>query len=147
MKDAGEPTHYPDSSVGKESTCNAGYPSLIPGLGRSAGEEIGGPTPLFLGFPVAQLAENLPAMQETWVKFNSWVGKIPWRRERLPTSVFWPREFHGLYPMKFSRQEYWSGLPFPNPGDLPDSGIKPKCLESPELVGGLFTTERPGNPC
>jgi len=52
---------------------------------------------LFLGFPVAQLAENLPAMQETWVKFNSWVGKIPWRRERLPTSVFWPREFHGVY--------------------------------------------------
>ena len=97
MKDAGEPTHYPDSSVGKESTCNAGDPSLIPGLGRSAGEGIGGPTPLFLGFPVAQLAENLPAMQETWVKFNSWVGKIPWRRERLPTSVFWPREFHEVY--------------------------------------------------
>ena len=29
--------------------------------------------------------------------FNPWVGKIPWRRERLPTPVFWPREFHGLY--------------------------------------------------
>ena len=29
--------------------------------------------------------------------FNLWVGKIPWRRERLPTPVFWPREFHGLY--------------------------------------------------
>ena len=39
---------------------------------------------------------------------------------------------HGLYPpkaplsMEFSRQEYWSGLPFPSPGHLPDSGIKPK---------------------
>ena len=29
--------------------------------------------------------------------FGPWVGKIPWRRERLPTPVFWPREFHGLY--------------------------------------------------
>ena len=30
-------------------------------------------------------------------EFDPWVGKIPWRRERLPTPVFWPREFHGLY--------------------------------------------------
>ena len=29
--------------------------------------------------------------------FDPWVGKIPWRRERLPTPVFWPGEFHGLY--------------------------------------------------
>ena len=29
--------------------------------------------------------------------FDLWVGKIPWRRERLPTAVFWPREFQGLY--------------------------------------------------
>ena len=29
--------------------------------------------------------------------FNSWVGKMPWRREKLPAPVFWPREFHGLY--------------------------------------------------
>ena len=29
--------------------------------------------------------------------FNPWVGKMPWRRERLPTPVFWPGEFHGLY--------------------------------------------------
>ena len=34
---------------------------------------------------VAQLVKNLPAMEETW--FNSWVGKIPWRRDRLPTPV------------------------------------------------------------
>ena len=48
------------------------------------------------GLPlVAQLVKNPPAMQETWVR--SLVGKIPWRRERLPTPVFWPREFHGLY--------------------------------------------------
>ena len=44
---------------------------------------------------IAQLVKNLPAMQETWVW--TWVGKIHWRRERLPTPVFWPGEFHGLY--------------------------------------------------
>ena len=44
---------------------------------------------------VAQLVKNPPAMWETWV--NPWVGKIPWRRERLPTPVFWSGEFHGLY--------------------------------------------------
>ena len=36
-----------------------------------------------------------PALWETW--FNPWVGKISWRREWLPTPVFWPGEFHGLY--------------------------------------------------
>ena len=44
---------------------------------------------------IAQLVKNPPAIQETW--FNPWVGKIPWRRERLPTPVFWPGEFHGLH--------------------------------------------------
>ena len=41
----------------------------------------------------------------------------------------------------FSRQEYWSGLPFPSPGDLPDPGIKPL---SPALAGRFFTIEPPG---
>ena len=45
--------------------------------------------------------------------------------------------------MRSSRQEYYSGLPFPSPGDLPNPGIKP---ESPALGGGFFTTEPPGKP-
>ena len=45
--------------------------------------------------------------------------------------------------MGFSRQEYWSGLPFPPPGDLPDLGIKPMSLMSPALAGG-FTLNFPG---
>jgi len=45
--------------------------------------------------------------------------------------------------MGFVRQEYWSGLPFPSPGDLPNPGIKPA---SPALEGGFFTTEPPRNP-
>ena len=47
------------------------------------------------GFPVTQLVKNPPAIWETW--FDPWVGKIPWRRERLPTPVFWPRELHVLH--------------------------------------------------
>ena len=43
----------------------------------------------------------------------------------------------------FSRQEYWSGLSFPSPGDLPHPGIEPV---SPILAGGFFTTEPPGKP-
>ena len=42
--------------------------------------------------------------------------------------------------MGFSRQEYWSGLPCPPPGELPDPGIKPESLMSPALAGGFFTT-------
>ena len=42
--------------------------------------------------------------------------------------------------MGFSRQEYWSGLPFPPPGDLPDPGIKLTSLMSPALAGGFFIT-------
>ena len=42
--------------------------------------------------------------------------------------------------MGFSKQEYWRGLPFPPPGDLPDPGIKPTSLKSPTLIGGFFMT-------
>ena len=42
--------------------------------------------------------------------------------------------------MGFSRQEYWSGLPFPPPGDLPNLGIEPASLMSPALVNRFFTT-------
>ena len=86
---------FPDSSVGKESACNAGDPGLIPGLGRSAGEGIDCPLQYSWASLVAQLVKNLPAMWETWVQHLGW--KIPWRRERLPTPVSWPEEFHGLY--------------------------------------------------
>ena len=44
----------------------------------------------------------------------------------------------------FSRQEYWSGLPFPPPEDLPNPGIKPASLVSPALACGFFTTRPPG---
>ena len=46
----------------------------------------------------------------------------------------------------FSRQGYWSELPFPLPGDRPDTGIKPLSLTSPALAGGFITTAAPGKP-
>ena len=45
-----------------------------------------------------------------------------------------------------ARQEYWTGLPFPPPGDLPDPGIESVSPVPPALAGGFFTTEPPGNP-
>ena len=63
---------FPDSSVGKESTCNAGDSSSIAGLGRSAGEGIGYPLQYSWASVVAQLVQNPPAMQETWVRSLDW---------------------------------------------------------------------------
>ena len=86
---------FPDSSVGKESVCNAGDPGSIPGLERSTAEGIGYTLQYSWAYLVAQLVKNLPAMWETWVQSLCW--EDPWRRERLPMPVFWLREFHGLY--------------------------------------------------
>ena len=96
---------FPHSSVGKESACDAGGPSSIPGSGRSAGEGIGYPFQYSWAFLVAQLPKNPPAIWETG--FDPWVGKIPWRRERLPTPVFWPREFQGLYSPCVAKSWTW----------------------------------------
>ena len=59
---------FPDSSVGKESVCNAGDPGTIPGSGRSAGEGIGYPLQYSWASLVAQLVKSLPAMRGTWVR-------------------------------------------------------------------------------
>ena len=63
---------FPNSSAGKESTCNAGDPGSIPGSGRSAGEGIDYPLQYSWAFFVAQLIKNLPAMQKTWVRSLGW---------------------------------------------------------------------------
>ena len=127
---------FSGSSVGKESSCNAGHPGLTHGLGRSAVEGIDYPLQYSWGSLVVQVVKNLMAM---WGPgFDPWVGKIPWRRERLPipvllgfpcvsagkestcnagalgsiselgrsleeerlpSPVFWPRDFHGLFSL------------------------------------------------
>ena len=147
---------------------------------------------------VAQLVKNLPAMWETWV------GKIPWRRERLPTPVFWPGEFHGLYSpwdckeldmteqlslsfshrllllllllsrfsrvqlyatpqtavhqaplsLGFSRQEHWSGFPFPSPvreseviQSCPTRSNPMDCSLPGSSVHGIFQAKSTGVAC
>ena len=80
------PVVFPDSSAGKESTCNAGDPSWIPGSGRCPGEGIGYPPGYSWTSLVAQLVKNCPQWGRP--RFDPWVGKIPWRRERLPTPLF-----------------------------------------------------------
>ena len=86
---------FPGSSAGKKSTLNAGDTGLIPGSGRSTGEGIDYPLQYSWASVVAQLVKNPPASGR--LGFDPWVGKIPWRRERLPAPVFQPGEFHGLY--------------------------------------------------
>ena len=63
---------FPHSSVGKESTCNAGDPGLIPGSGRFVGEGIGYPLQYSWASFVAQLVKSSPAMWETWVRSLGW---------------------------------------------------------------------------
>ena len=58
----------------------------------------------------------------------------------------WTEVHQAPLAMGFPRQEYWGGLPFPSPGDLPDPGIKPTSIMSPALAGGFFTTEPPKKP-
>ena len=64
-----------------------------------------------------------------------WLFVTPWTvAHRTPLS------------MGFSRQEYWSGVPFPSPGDLPDPGIEPESLTSPALEAGSLLRSHLGRP-
>ena len=83
------PWDFPDNSVGKESPCNAGDPSLIPGLGRSTGEGIGYPLQFSWAFLVAQLVKNLPAMQETWVQSLGWEDPLETGKATHPSILAW----------------------------------------------------------
>ena len=77
---------FPDSSVGKESTCNAGDPSWIPGSGRSAGEGIGYLLQCSWAPLVAELVKNLPTMRETWVQSLGWEDP-PEKGKTTPSSI------------------------------------------------------------
>ena len=66
-------------------------------------------------------------------------------RVRLFT-IPWTVAYEAPLSMEFSRQEYWSGQPFPTPDDLPDPMIKPECLASPELADIFVTNEPTGKP-
>ena len=73
---------FPGSSARKESTCNAGDPGFILGLGRSPGEGIGYPLQYSWVSLVAQMVKNPPAMRETWVRSLGWEDPL---EEGMPT--------------------------------------------------------------
>ena len=81
---------FPGSSVGKESACNAGDPSLIPGLERSPGEGMRYLLQYSWASLVAQKVKNPPAMWETWVRSLGW--EDPLEKGMQPTPVFLPGE-------------------------------------------------------
>ena len=64
-------------------------------------------------------------------------------KDSVRSHGFWPAMGQAPLSMGFSRQEFWSGLPFPPPGDLPHPGIEPGSLGSLALAGGFFTTSAP----
>ena len=95
------------SSAGKESSCNAGDLSSIPGSGRALGESIGYPLQYSWASPVAQMVKNPPAMRKTWVRSLDWkdplkediathFGILAWR-------ILWTEEPGGLQSMGSQR--------------------------------------------
>ena len=100
-----------------------------------------------LGEPYLSWDENRVAFSSSWgyILVAAWlIGCIMVRIS--PVQLF--ATPHGLFclSMGFSRQEYWSGLPFPTPGDLPDPGVEPESPVSPVLASRFFTTEPLGSP-
>ena len=93
------------------------------------------------GDPLPWPAQDSPSMTTTQVPFHS-EKRIPIGTTRVfsrsvMSDSLWPQ---APVSMRFYRQEYWSGLSYPSPGDLLDPGIKPMSLVSPALAGGFFTT-------
>ena len=89
---------FPDSSDGKEFTCNAGDPGSIPGLGRSLGEGIGYSRQCFGASLMAQLVKNPPAMQETWVQSLDWKDPLDKGKATHSSILAWriPWTVHGV---------------------------------------------------
>ena len=149
---------FPDSSVGKESTCNAGDLGLIPGLGRSPGEGIGYPLQYSCASLVVELVKNPPSMQETWVQSLGWedplekgkdihssilAGRIPWTGEvhRVPKS--WTPlsdfHFHLLWTATLWTVAHQASLPM----DFPGKNI---WVCSHFFLQGIFPIQE-SNPC
>ena len=150
------PPHWLSSKESDFNMGDTGEAGLIPELGRSPGGEHGNPLQY-------SCLENTMDRGAWWTIVHR-VAKSWTRLKQLGISGEKRPKCHhqsvssvaqscwilcdpmvclacqGPLSMGFSRQEYWSGLPFPSPGDLPNSGIKPVSLMSPALAGRFFTT-------
>ena len=80
---------FPGSSVGKESTCNAGDPSSSPGLGRPSAEGIASSLQYSRASLVAQLVKNPPAMQETQARSRGWEDPLEKGKVTHSSIVAW----------------------------------------------------------
>ena len=91
--------------------------------------------------PVLQV---IPMRCGSRIPITKWVSLLLFSCSVMSHS-WWPHTLAHQAPLSrgLSRQEYWSGLPSPSPGDIPDSGAEPS---SPALAGRFFTTEGPGKP-
>ena len=108
---------FPDSSLGKESSCNAGDPGSIPVLRRSTGEGIGYPLQYSWASLVAQLVMNPPAMQETWVWSLGWEDSLEKGKATHASTLAWTipwavgvsksrtqlNDFHSIYMVHISK--------------------------------------------
>ena len=129
----------------KNPPANAGDMGLILESGRFLGEGNGN--------PLQYSCLGKPMDREAWWATVHGLADSDTTEHRSTLLLFSLirlfRDPHGLcsprasLSMGFPRQEYWSGLPFPSPGDLPNPGIEPM---SHALAGGFFTTELPGKP-
>ena len=100
------------SSVGKESTCNAGNSSSIPGLGRSPGEGISYPLQYSWVSPMAQLVKNPPAMWETWVRYLGWGDPLDKGKANHSSILTWrtPWRSMGLQRVRHNWRTFtWRG--------------------------------------
>ena len=90
---------------------------------------------LFICFPLL----SLPELRFFSLEYPLCRHVCPFSHARLFATP-WRVTCQAPLSMGFPRQEYWSGLPFPSPGDLPNPGIEPTSLRSPALAGRFFTT-------
>ena len=91
---------------------------------------------------MAQLVKYPPAMRESWVQSLGWEDPLE-EGKATPSSVLTWRIPWTVLSMGFSRQEYWSGLLCPVPGDLPSPGIEPS---SPAWQADSLPSESQGKP-
>ena len=99
---------FSGSSAGKESVCNSGDPSLIPGSGRVPGEGIGYPFQYSWASLVAQLVKNQPAMRETWIRSLGW--EDPLEKGKAIHSRIWTGEFNSMDCIVHVVVESWTRL-------------------------------------